>query len=298
MKRRSFAATVGIGVITSISGCSSDSPETTDGSSSDSSDSNTDGSNSESTDDQSTQDGEASFEVIEYNLPETVSIGSTFSGTITVENVGNAAGSFSSPLYVRTPDSDWTEVNEYSAENVEPGDGVELSVEVSGLQYINRYEIALGQSDTTAIVQTVSASKDWGTEYTTPEGYRIRVDEPELQTSYAYENYSGETEQQSPEDRGQYGFVNVYVKNETGQTAYSPLSSEFALVSESSQFDSTILLNDPINKGEQFEGGELQPGIERSGWIAYELPADLSVSDLMMAWSKTTFGGEISVNWE
>jgi len=298
MRRRRFAATVGAGVIASIAGCSSDSPETTDGSSSDSSDGNTDGSNSESTDDQSTQGGEALFEVTGYDLPETASIGSTITGTITVENVGDAAGSFNSPLYVRTPDSNWTELNEYSAEDVEPGGRVELSVEVSGLQYINRYEVSLGQSDTSAVVQTVSASKDWGTEYTTPEGYRIRVDEPELQSSYAYENYSGETEQQSPENRGQYAFVNVYVKNETGQAAYSPLSSEFALVSESSQFDSTLLLNDPINKGEQFEGGELQPGIERSGWIAYELPADLSVSDLTMAWSKTTFGGEISINWE
>ena len=87
-------------------------------------------------------------------------------------------------------------------------------------------------------------------------------------------------------------------KNETGQTEYSPLSDEFALVTGNSQFDSTFLIDDPVNKGEQFEGGELEPGIERSGWIVYELPADLSTSDLTMAWSNTTYGGEISVNWE
>lgn len=292
MKRRSFAATVGIGVIASISGCSSESSESTGGSNSESPDDTTqDSSGSE-------PGGDSSFEVTSYDLPETASLESTVEGTITVENVGDSSGGFTSPLYIRSPNSDWVEIGEYTAENIEAGESVAVDVEITGLQYINRYEVALGQSERTHIVQTVSANLDWGTEYSTPEEYRIRVDEPELQNSYAYENFQGETEQQTPEDRGQYAFVNVYSKNETGQTAYSPLSNEFALVSDSSQFDTTYLLNDPTNKGEQYDGGELQPGIEREGWIVYELPADLSVSDLTMAWSKTTFGGEVSVNWK
>jgi hypothetical protein len=298
MQRRRFTAIVGTGVTTAVAGCSSDSPESEADGSPESTDANNQDQQSDSTNDGSNQGGEASFEVTEYEIPETASIGSTVSGTILVENVGGSTGGFTTPLYIRTPDSDWTQVNEYTAENVEPGETAQLNVEISNLQYINRYEIGLGQSENTAVIQTVSASLDWGTEYTTPEGYRIRVDEPNLQSTYTYETYSGDTEEKSPEDRGQWAFVNVYVKNETGQTEYSPLSDEFALVTGNSQFDSTFLIDDPVNKGEQFEGGELQPGIERSGWIVYELPADLSTSDLTMAWSNTTYGGEISVNWE
>jgi len=48
---------------------------------------------------------------------------------------------------------------------------------------------------------------------------------------------------------------------------------------------------------DEFEPGELQPGIERSGWIAYQIPSNISVSDLTLAWSKTTLNGEIVVNW-
>ena len=289
MRRRTFTATAGTVAIGSIAGCSSD-PESSSG----------DGSSSESSDDSSSSEssGEARLEVTGYDLPETASIGSTVEGTITVENVGDASGGFSSPLYIRTSDSDWREIGEYSAEDIGAGETVEIDVEVTGLEYINRYEVGLGQSEETYIIQTVSAQLDWGEEFTTPEGYIIRIDEPELQDSYAYENFQGQTEQKEPEGGGQYAFVNAFVKNETGQTAFSPLRSEFALVSDSSQFDSTILIDDPINKGKQFEGGELQPGIEREGWIAYELPADLSVSDLTMAWSKTLFGGEISLNWQ
>jgi hypothetical protein len=293
MQRRAFTSIVSVGIVTSIAGCSSDSPEGSDADGEESND-DTQSTQSDSSDEQQSQDGEASFEVVEYDLPETVSIGSSVSGSIVIRNAGDTAGETTAPLYVRTPDSDWNLVNEYDVEEVEPGETARLNIETNTLEYINRYEFALGRSDNTAVIQTVSAEIDWGSEYTTPEGYVIRVDRPELQNTYTAEGYDGETEE-SPEDRGQWAFVNVYVKNETGQSEYSPTG--FALVSGSSQFDSTILFNDPVNKGDQYESGELQPGIERSGWLAYELPADLSAGDLTMAWSKSTIGGEISVNW-
>ena len=90
----------------------------------------------------------------------------------------------------------------------------------------------------------------------------------------------------------------MYVKNETGQAASSPLALDMALIYGNSQSDGdTVLIDEPTNKGEPFDGGELQPGIERSGWIAYQVPSDISTDDLTMAWSDTTFDGEIAVNW-
>jgi hypothetical protein len=264
------------------------------GSSEEESGDDTQSTQSESSDDKEIQEGRASFDVVEYNLPETVSIGSSVSGSIVIRNTGDSAGGTTAPLYVRTPDSDWSLVNEYDIEDVGAGETTMLSVEIDNLEYINRYEFAIGQSDNTAVIQTISAEIDWGNEYTTPDGYIIRVDRPELQNTYTAEGYGGETEE-SPEDRGQWAFTDVYVKNETGQSEYSPTG--FSLVSGSSQYDSTILFSDPVNKGERYESGDLQPGIERSGWLAYELPSDLSVSDLTMAWSESTIGGEISVKW-
>jgi len=284
---------VSAGIITSIAGCSSDSPEVSEGNEEDTG-SDTQSTQSDSSNGDQSQDGESSFELVEYDLPETVSIGSSITGTIVIRNTGDSTGETTAPLYIRTPDSDWNLVNEYSVEDVEPGETASLSVEIDDINYINRYEFALGQSENTAVIQTISAEIDWGSEYTTPNGYVVRIDRPELQNTYTAEGYNGETEE-SPEDRGQWAFANVYVKNETGQSAYSPTG--FSLVSGSAQYDSEILFNEPVNKGDKYESGELQPGIERSGWIVYELPADLSVSDLTMAWSKSTFEGEISVNW-
>lgn len=306
MRRRTFVSIASTGAIMSLAGCSSDEPEV-GGSSENELSSDTQPTQSESADNEPTQstqsdssnneqtkEPEASFEVVEYNLPETVAIDSSVSGNITVRNVGDAAGGATTQLYVQTPDSDWSVVNEYEIENLEAGGTTELSVEMSGFNYIDRYELALGNSDKTAVIQTVSAEIDWGNEYTTPDGYVIRIDRPELQDTYTTEGFDGKTEE-SPDNRGQWAFANVYVKNETGQSSYSPTG--FSLITGSSQYDSRFILSDPINKGEKYDSGDLQPGIERSGWLAYELPENLSVSDLTMAWSTVNIGGEISVNW-
>lgn len=298
MRRRKVIATVSTGLAVGVAGCSSEGSDSSDGSEQETQSESSDG--SESTDNSDSGSG-ASFEVVEYNAPENVEIGTGTTIEVTIRNTGDSEGDTSAPLYYRTSGSDWTQVgdSELEYQGVGAGETATAGIETGEFRYIDRYEFALGQSEQTAIIQTVSANIDWGSEYTTPAGYRIRVDSPDLQTTYEYEDFNGEVAEKSPESRGQWAFVNVWVKNETGQTAFSPLASEFGLLYGSSQSDGeTILIDDPINKGSPFDGGELQPGVERSGWIVFELPGDVSTDDLTMAWSQTTASGEISVNWQ
>jgi hypothetical protein len=214
----------------------------------------------------------ASFEVVKYNIPETVEIGEEITLTITVRNTGEQEGDLSAPIYARTPNSSWQEGGEVKFNDVAPGKTSTVEVGTISLDYINRYEYRLGTSSKTTIVQTVSAKEPWGDEYTTPAGYRVIVDRPDLQDTYNYEDFQGDIVQKEPEDGGQWAFVDVWVKNETGETAYSPLASEFGLLYDDSQSDGeTILIDEPVDKDEPFEGGELQPGVERSGWVAYQM---------------------------
>lgn len=305
MDRRQFLGTVGVGMTLGTSGCASDDGDGGDGGGSSADDTDTPTATDEPTEtDTPTEEPTdtpkpASFEVVEYGIPETVEIGSEVTLSITIRNTGGQAGSYSAPFYLKTPDSSWEEVGEWGFDEVAPGE-TETSETTESLEfdYIQRYEFRLGQSSKTAVMQTVSAKLAWGSEFTTPAGYRMRVDEPTMQDSYEYEDYSGNIVEAEPESGGQWAFVNVWVKNETGQANYSPLASDFALLTGNSQFDGeTLLLDEPINKEESFDGGELQPEVERSGWVAFELPGNVSVSDLVMAWSQTTFEGDVGVNW-
>jgi hypothetical protein len=290
VNRRKFITGVVAAGSISVAGCSSDEGDSTESTETE-----------ESSDESSTEEtasGEAQFEFVEWNVPSEVEINQGVEIGVTVENTGGTAGDFAAPLYERTPDSDWTNMTEIDFGTIQPGNDVEMVFEDVVYDYVNRYELRLGDFQQTTVLQTVSAQIDWGNEYITPNGYIIRVDEPELQDSYEYEDYSGAVSQKEPDDGDQWAFVNVYVKNETGQAASSPLALDMALIYGNSQSDGdTVLIDEPTNKGEPFDGGELQPGIERSGWIAYQVPSDISTDDLTMAWSDTTFDGEIAVNW-
>lgn len=242
---------------------------------------------------------EPQFEFVRWNLPSEAEINTPVELGIVVENTGETAGEFTAPLYERTPDSDYTKVGDAEFGTIQAGDDIELVYPDVTYAFIDRYEYRLGDFQQTTAIQTVSASIDWGTQYTTPRGYVFRVDEPDLQDSYEYENFSDEVELKQPDSGGQWAFVDVTVRNETGQTAFSPLATDINLLYGNSQADGeTILLEEPINKGEPFDGGELSPGVERSGWILYEIPSDLSVNDITITWSDTTFEGEFGVNWE
>lgn len=308
LKRRRFITSAATAGAITVAGCSSDEGDptgSTEGEESPDENTNEEDESAEQEDsdeeEESAQEStsEAQFELVEWNLPSEIEINESTNLAVTVENVGDSAGELTAPIYERTPDSEWTRLGEVEFGTIQPGKEAEVEGDEFVYRYINRYEYRLSDFRQTTTVQTVSAQIDWGTEYTTPSGYIIRVDEPDLQSSYEYETYSGEVSPEEPESGGQWAFANAYVRNETGQTNYSPLASDIDLLYENSQADGdTILINEPINKGDPFDGGELQPGVERSGWIAYQVPRDVSVNDLTIAWSKTTFEGEVAVNWE
>jgi hypothetical protein len=282
MNRRGVIEAIGVGGLTVLAGCSSNS------------------SNEQSEQGQSS--APVDFEIVAYNTPKTLEIGERGEIEITVHNAGERKADFRAPLYVRTPGREWEELGYWTASGVLSGFNETLQSPSGGItkpiqfDHIQRVQYRLGELSKSPVIQITPANLSWGEQYTTPEGYIIAINQPTLQDTYDYEGFGGMMRQAEPDDGNQWVFVNVYVKNETGQVEYSP--SDFALIYGNSQADSEIILSfDPINQGDQFEPGELQPGIERSGWIAYQIPSNISVSDLTIAWSKTTFDGEIVVNW-
>ena len=172
VNRRKFITGVVAAGSISVAGCSSDEGDSTESTETE-----------ESSDESSTEEtasGEAQFEFVEWNVPSEVEINQGVEIGVTVENTGGTAGDFAAPLYERTPDSDWTNMTEIDFGTIQPGNDVEMVFEDVVYDYVNRYELRLGDFQQTTVLQTVSAQIDWGSEYITPNGYVIRVDEPEL----------------------------------------------------------------------------------------------------------------------
>jgi hypothetical protein len=285
MNRRGVIEAIGVGGLTVLAGCSSNS------------------SNEQSEQGQSS--APVDFEIVAYNTPKTLEIGERGEIEITVHNAGERKADFRAPLYVRTPGREWEELGYWTASGVLSGFNETLQSPSGGItkpiqfDHIQRVQYRLGELSKSPVIQITPANLSWGEQYTTPEGYIIGINQPRLQDTYEHKKF-GYTVSAEPDDGNQWVFVNAYVKNETGQTALSPFGSDFVLIYDNSQvrqnYDDSPFY-DPINQGDEFEGGELQPGIERSGWIAYQIPSNISANEITIAWSKTTFDGDIIINW-
>ena len=240
---------------------------------------------------------EAQFEFVEWNMPSEAEIGEAIEVGMVVENVGGQAGEYVAPLYERTPDSNWTRVSEVDFGTIQAGEEVEMVFEDVVYSYVNRYELRLGDFQQTSALQVVSAKVDWGAEYVTPDGYRIEVERPDIEESYEYEGLFGSLSERTPDSGNVWAFVNVWVKNETGTTAFSPTTSDFSLRFENTQVEPIVVTEDVVGRNQQYESGDLQPGVERSGWILYEVPDEVSREDIFIGYNQTTLDGDIIVYW-
>ena len=300
MNRRGVIEAIGVGGLTVLAGCSSNS----------SNEQSEQGEDNTPTQTATEVPAPAKFDgtagTVEYHIPQELGIGERATIKITIHNTGERSGDFSAPLYVRDPeDGEWQVLQHWEANDVPPGNSVKMETPADGItkfiqfDHIRRVQYRLGELSKSPVIQITPANLSWGEQYTTPEGYIIGINQPSLQDTYEHKKF-GYTVSAEPDDGNQWVFVNAYVKNETGQTALSPFGSDFVLIYDNSQvrqnYDDSPFY-DPINQGDEFEVAELQPGIERSGWIAYQIPSNISASDLTIAWSKTTFNGEIVVNW-
>lgn len=237
----------------------------------------------------------AAFEVVGYEAPDTVELRTEFTLSVTVANTGDQPGEFAAPLSRTAPDGARREVAQVAPGEIPAGGTATFETEPLALDYIGRYTFRVAESSTT--VRAVPASLQWGTDYRTPAGYVIRVTEPTLQDTFEYEGGYDDIEERGPSGDRQWAFVDVAVDNETGAAAPSPSASDFVLVGADARYDNYVIVDDPINRGPRFEGGELQPDAERSGWVSYAIADDLGVSDLRVAWSGETADGEVGAVW-
>lgn len=134
--------------------------------------------------------------------------------------------------------------------------------------------------------------------YETPQGVSVTVLDIELQDSYEYEDYQEEIASAEPDTGNQWCFVVFESTNNSGSAEFIPFDSDISIVSNGSQFDSDFALDEPINRNEgAYEGGEVQDGISRTGWILYQIPDDLLLDDIEVVWSDSTPYVEWTISW-
>lgn len=296
MRRRTYISLAGVSL---LAGCSSsDNDGEDDGSGGSGADTEA---KPEATDTAETESGgaapateDAKFELVEMDFPEEVALEEVYTPEITVRNTGDVAGTLEAPMYSRISDTDWEQTGTWTFEDVESGtERTEQGADGWHHNYLYEYGYSLGDFDTSVSVDTTPFRTTIGETYPAPNGVEVTVTELRLTARYQYQDYDGDTAAKEAPDGSQWALVTLQAKNRGDEAADLPSTFDVNLIAEKSQYEEVY-----IDKDEnQYDGGEVQPGIVREGWIAYELPDDLETENVEVVWSGLPNGGEITAIW-
>lgn len=249
-------------------------------------------------DDQSNSDAEAkaNLSLVSFTAPDEVQLDTNFTFEAKVKNTGGKSGKFNATLVGRESDSEsFSSLGFNMAGEVPANEEItfEKSLSANG---ISTMEVKLLGSEKSETIRIVPKKLSTGEEYVTANDIGITVQSVELKESYIYEGYMGERQVNEP-DSGKYAFVNIKSQNQGELSQSLPFDMDFQLIADNRQYESTYLVYEPINQGQAYEGGEVQPSIIRDGYIAFNVPSDVQKEDISVVWNEIISMSEKSVYW-
>jgi hypothetical protein len=91
----------------------------------------------------------------------------------------------------------------------------------------------------------------------------------------------------------QWAVVTVEITNDSGETQYLTPVFEIIARANGTEYNSTAIKNDE----DAYSPAEVQDGESRSGWLAYGVPAELTVADIEVVHSNSADGESWTVIW-
>lgn len=123
------------------------------------------------------------------------------------------------------------------------------------------------------------------------EDLKITLNAYEISGSYVG-NYDM---QESPPDGANFLWINVTVENIGKNAVYAPYSVDFHVIYEGEQTDVDIFFTSCPGY-EQYEGGEIFPGVSKSGWLRFTIPAVAQPEQLTIVFKPELFS-DIYYTW-
>ncbi|WP_433626625.1 twin-arginine translocation signal domain-containing protein [Halomicrococcus sp. NG-SE-24] len=269
----------------------------------------TDDRTSESTESTETSRPEVSFDLASFEAPKEAAMGEPLPLKVVIENTGDRPAAFSSPIRLSGSGGGWHTAATIQTEVIEPGKRATWSTEYTH-PYSGTANFRIPKLQRAFSVDVSPKTLSFGGTHVVPTDFAFTVRDVSLTDSYRYERSNGSTTEVSAGSGSQWAFVHVAAENRADYAQRPPSRSGVSLLVGSS---GTTLspagiprergrypppLDDSGTTTTTTSGSEgLEPGGTASGWIAYEVPADRSVSDLVVQWREGDGVGRWTVRW-
>jgi hypothetical protein len=237
----------------------------------------------------------AEFEVLSFGTPSTTEVGESVEWSLSVENVGEARGTFETAVTVRAPGGD----EGVSTVSVDvPAGETRDATGAFRPDYVGEYSLTVGatgdMSSTTAEVRELG----FGDGYVNPDDVTMTVDgteefyEVRLTPSYTYTDDEGQARFDRAGDEMRYALVHVRTTKDTRDLVEMPERDELTLFVGDEAYE-------PVDrrKDDEYEGGPTR-GRTREGVVMFEIDDRFQTTDTFeVYWTRDYAGGGAEAIW-
>ncbi|WP_233274659.1 cupredoxin domain-containing protein [Haladaptatus cibarius] len=244
---------------------------------------------------ESTADGQ--FSLVSSDVPKEVVLGEQFTLGFTIKNNGDSASTFESPIEVNGSEGGSQQSGTIQTEEIPPGETTTWSTELS-YPYESTVNYLIGAFEKSISVKVVGPDLSVSETFVSPNELAITVRDIVLTDHYRYESGAGPMEDVEADDNRQWAFVTVNAENRFRMRQSLPKGETFSLlVGGRKQKPSDIAKQEGKYELERFGSRDVASGESLSGWLAYEISADRSASDLAIEWQSGDGSGSWSAQW-
>lgn len=240
----------------------------------------------------STQDGRTTqtdqFELVEVEAPDEVDVMTPFTYSFTVANTGDDA-EFWTYLII---DAWGEEQSVRLALDIPAGEEATAESNTAHIPYLGTARYTLREFDESFSIEAVTAYRGLGEEWRSPEDMVMRVNDIDFTDTYEYRSRGDTTEESAPAG-SQWVFVWLYARNAGVESARLPWESDINILNNDRQFEEVYIRKEE----DAYTSDTVEPGIEREGWIAYEVPAELELEDIEVSYTADDPTGEWTARW-
>jgi hypothetical protein len=234
----------------------------------------------------------AALSVLAVRAPSSAAVGDRFEYAVTVRNAGASPASLDTAVEARGTDGAWRPVGRLSVE-LPPGDRVTRTARlwpraVGGRTY------RLAATGTTWRVTVGPARRPFGGRVRTPDGVAVVVERPRpAPDATARLRTRTGTDADAATDAPARRVVRLFVdtRNVANGPRRSPDPWEFRAETDGGPAVPVEGLTRP------YRAARFGPGVERSGWLGFAVPAGVEPAALSVVWSETNAHGRAVARW-
>lgn len=238
------------------------------------------------------------FQLVDFEVPKDneVPIGDEISWSITIRNRSDEDATFESDVILCEgacmEAEHWQKVEEISLEiPTDETETYEFEGDSWGVLRALTYRVV--KLDELFDISITGELFDLGETAESPNDIFATVEDFELQDSYTYTDSDGDEIIEESSPGSQWAFIWIKAWHESQGRTHLPRQSSFTIHHEYIGDDDLSYhyeySPESISKEqEEYNGDEVLPDTERDGWIAFEIPNDVSLNNITIGWEETS----------